>query len=374
MGDMDLVRPLGGAGIPCAVVAGRDDDVRFSRYTSAVVEIADHWLEPRTLVERLVAFGSSEPSPPVLLYQTDGDLLLVSRHREELARAFRFVLPDPELVEQLVDKWRFASLASLLDLPVPRSALLRPGVGSPSEVDLEFPLVVKPLTRMMHVWGPVEPTAKAVHVETRARLEALWRQLADIELLAQELVPGAEDRIESYHAYVDDDGRVLGEFTGRKIRTNPPRYGHTTALEITDAPDVYELGREVLRRMRFNGVAKVDFKRDSGGRLVVLEVNPRFNLWHHPGAEAGVNLPALVYADLTGAERPPAARARPGVTWCLPWLDAASVRASGGSLVRWLPWALRCDTMSVVAPDDPLPLVRGKLWPRLRAHALRRNR
>jgi D-aspartate ligase len=378
MGDMDLLRPLSRAGIPCAVVAGPEDEVRFSRFARAVVDGADHWLEPDALVERLLRFAAGQPSPPVLMYQTDGDLLLVSRRRDELADAFRFVVPDAQLVEQLVDKWRFASLAALLGIPVPRGALLRPRVDVPAEVDLRFPLVVKPITRQMHVWGAVEPDAKALHVATPEELERLWPELAaaddDIEVLAQEVVPGPEDRIESYHAYVDARGEVAGEFTGRKIRTNPPRYGHTTALEITDAPEVAELGREVLRLMRFTGVAKIDFKRDDDGRLKVLEVNPRFNLWHNAGAAAGVNLPALVYADLTGTARPPAPRARAGVTWCLPWLDAASVRAGGGSLASWLPWALRCDTMSVVAPDDPLPLLRGKLWSRLRANALRRNR
>src|SRR5215470_19812901 len=38
------------------------------------------------------------------------------------------------------------------------------------------------------------------------------------------------------------------------------------------------------------GVAKPDFKRAPDGRLLLLEINPRFNLWHHLGAVAGVNL------------------------------------------------------------------------------------
>ena len=49
--------------------------------------------------------------------------------------------------------------------------------------------------------------------------------------------------LSSYHAYVDESGATPGEFTGRKIRTLPPRYGHSTAVEITPLPDVAELGR-----------------------------------------------------------------------------------------------------------------------------------
>jgi predicted ATP-grasp superfamily ATP-dependent carboligase len=47
-----------------------------------------------------------------------------------------------------------------------------------------------------------------------------------------------------------------------------------------------------------------------------LEINPRFTLWHHAGAVAGVNIPALVYADLTGTPRPATARAKAGVRRC----------------------------------------------------------
>ena len=107
------------------------------------------------------------------------------------------------------------------------------------------------------------------------------------------------------------------------------RYGHTTALEITDAADVRRQGRDIVERLALTGVAKLDFKRDPQGNLRLLEINPRFNLWHHPGALAGVNIPALVYADLAGLPRPPAMPAKAGVRWCRLWKDFPAARAAG---------------------------------------------
>ena len=43
MGSIDLVRPLGLAGIRCAVVAHPTNIARFSRFTDAVIEWADPW-------------------------------------------------------------------------------------------------------------------------------------------------------------------------------------------------------------------------------------------------------------------------------------------------------------------------------------------
>jgi D-aspartate ligase len=114
--------------------------------------------------------------------------------------------------------------------------------------------------------------------------------------------------------------------------------------------------------MGLRGVAKLDFKRGPDGKLRLLEVNPRFSLWHHPGARAGVNLPALVYDDLVGTSRARISPVRSGVRWCYNLHDARAARASGISLRRWIPWALTCEAKSAWAWDDPMPVLRGSLW------------
>src|SRR5207237_9787086 len=94
-----------------------------------------------------------------------------------------------------------------------------PPTRRPVGPGLRFPVGLKPLTRRPESWDPVAGGAKALRVDTPPELAALWPRLAaaGLRLLAQELVPGAEQRIESYHAYVRPGGEVVGEFTGRKI-------------------------------------------------------------------------------------------------------------------------------------------------------------
>jgi D-aspartate ligase len=374
IGDMDLVRPLGLAGIRCAVVARRDDPVTFSRFTHLWLEQRELWDDPESQVRALVDFGASAASPPVLFYQGDPDALMVSRFRDVLRRWFRFVVPDGDLMEDLVDKARFTALARRLDLPVPAARHLRTAEDQAPD-DLVLPLVVKPLIRRSDTWEGLTGGAKALRVETRDELRRLWERLADagLEVIVQEAVAGAEHRIESYHVYVDGDGRIAGEFTGAKLRTHPATYGHSTALRTTDAKDVARLGREVVGRIGLRGVAKVDVKRAPDGRLWVLEINPRFTLWHHLGAVAGLNLPAIVYADLAGLPRPPRRRVRPGVGWSAPLTDLTAAREAGRSAAASALWTARCRAVSGLAVDDPWPFLRGQLWPRLgrrlRTHA-----
>jgi len=228
---------------------------------------------------------------------------------------------------------------------------------APRDLALHFPLVVKPLTRHTATWRAAAGEAKAISIASRTELEALWPSLAGVgaEVFLQTFVPGPETCIESYHVYVDAAGAVAGEFTGRKIRTLPRRYGHSSAVEVTAARDVRDLGRDLTFRMGLRGVAKFDFKRTPAGELRLLEVNPRFNLWHHAGAVAGVNIPALVYADVTGRRRPPVAEARAGVRWCHPTLDFHARREAGVPLHRWLLWAATTEAKAGLALDDPRP-------------------
>lgn len=362
LGDIDLVRALGRDGIASVVAAPPGSPARYSRHTKAVLDTPDPWDEPESTVARLLRFAEAQPEPPVLFYQDDASLLMASRYRDQLQPLFRYVIPAPELVEQLVDKSRFVQLARQLGLPVPSAHACRPAEQPPPN-DLAFPLVLKPLIRRPRQWDPISGGAKAVRVDSDAALRALWPRLAAarVPVLLQQLIPGDESRIESYHVYVDAGGRVVGEFTGRKIRTAPPVYGDSTAVEITAAADVRDLGRTLCQKLKLTGVAKFDFKRDPDGRLLLFEVNPRFTLWHHAGAAAGVNIPALVYRDLTGATRATVPQARAGTLWCKPWRDAGAARASGVPLRRWALWALRSHTVSGLAWDDPWPLLRSAL-------------
>jgi predicted ATP-grasp superfamily ATP-dependent carboligase len=366
IGDMDLVRALGVAGIGCAVVARRWEGPWFSRHTRARIPWVSPSRSPEELVHALLEFGRRQDEPPVLYYQADPDMLVISRHRDTLASAFRFVIPGRELVETLADKARFATLARQLELPVPRSCIVPPGdTDGLAARTLREPLIVKPAVHVER--RDPRMAAKAVTVADRTALRRLLRQVggAGPPMLVQEAVAGPESHIESHHAFVDGAGEVVADFTGRKIRTVPAENGYSSAVEITAEADVRDLGRECLRRLGLRGVAKLDFKRDPEGRLWLLEVNPRFNLWHLPGALAGVNLPALVFDELTGRPRRSTAPVRVGTTWCELRLDFKARREAGIPWWRWAAWALRTDAKRQVALDDPLPFVAGVVGRRI---------
>jgi predicted ATP-grasp superfamily ATP-dependent carboligase len=365
LGDIDLVRALGLAGLCSVVVAEPHDPAFHSRFTCKELSWAeDHRATEEHYLDVLMHFGSQQPEPPVLFYEADWQLLLVSRYRKRLERVFRFVIADAPLVEDLVNKARFQQLASRLNLPVPASRRINASQSSAANIDLRFPLIIKPAQdEDRDPFRSIAGSGKALLVETPEDLRELWPLLAEagLNLLFQEGVQGPESAIESYHVYVGQHGTIVAEFTGRKIRTFPVTCGPSTALETTDAPEVRSLGRTIVQMLGLRGVAKLDFKRAPDGRLYLLEINPRFNLWHHLGAVAGVNLPALVYADLLGLPRPTDLTVRAGVRWVKLWADLHAARASGVPVATWLFWAMRCEAKSIGSWNDPMPFLRREL-------------
>lgn len=375
-GDLNMLRCFAGSPTPTVVVSPDKEDLTFySRHCRRRRVIADPASQPEAALRDLLALGAELPPRPVLFYGNDATLLLVSRHRDALAKFYDFLLPEQALLEALVDKAAFADLARQRGLPVPRAVT---SAQAPTPEDalrrLALPCMLKP---QVHIgWSASQAVrrlgrpCKALRADTRDELRAAYEALRSFcpDFLIQEYVPGDDRCLYTFHAYLDREGRPLGHYAGRKLRTYPPDTGVSTYLELCDDPEITSLGLDVLRRLRFTGIVKIDFKRDARtGRPLVLELNPRFNLWHYLGAAGGVNLPLIALRDLTGRGRDaatdgPASAYRAGVRWLALDDDLRAFlrdyRPGGAlSLPGWLRSLAGKKVYNVFSYSDPVPAI-----------------
>jgi predicted ATP-grasp superfamily ATP-dependent carboligase len=234
-------------------------------------------------------------------------------------------------------------------------------------------VLVKP--RVKTGWESTPVHRRLLHGAGKARIFPSGRALLGHpltqelrgELSVQENVPGDDRQLWSFHGFAAADGALLGWFVGRKIRTFPALTGMSSHLELARDDAVAALGRETAARLGLRGPFKIDFTRcAASGRLFLLEVNARYNLWHHLGAVNGVNLPRIAYDYLVHEARP-AARPAYGTRrrWLCPRLDWRAYRelAARGELSfgTWLASLARTplvyDTLSW---RDPLPWLRQR--------------
>ena len=164
---------------------------------------------------------------------------------------------------------------------------------------LRFPVVMKPDDPASWQGGRLAEAgfrnAKAIPIDDAAALRRVYARVSAVDpaVVIQEMVIGDDPSHFSYHVLIDEAGVTRAEFTGRKIRLAPPHFGVGTHVQSVRDEQVIAAGREVARKIGYRGVANIQFKRDArDGRLVLLELNPRFSLWVTLGVECG-SKPAL---------------------------------------------------------------------------------
>lgn len=350
LGGVNLVRTLGLAGIP-AIVASPDPDepALASRYC-----VASRLLPPydraEAVAEALVELGDTlcrhlgRRVP--LMYGSDDALAVLYAHRERLARYFLFLINDPHVASGLITKDRFQALAEAYGLPVPRG--LRWGAAGEGVAAADGAVLVKP--RDKSDWHHTALCQRLFGGDAKALIFESGKAAAshpDVarfhgSLTFQEYIPGGDGDLWSFHGFADERGEVLASFIGRKIRTYPTLTGESAFIELARDDALDALGREIARRCPLKGVFKMDFKRDpASGRWYLLEVNARYNLWHHLAAANGLNLMECAYRFLVEGRRPAtAASYATRYRWIALRLDFRAfreLRARGEiGAVRWL--------------------------------------
>lgn len=286
----------------------KNSPVRFSRYCHDYRVLPSPSQDPESALEVLLEVSGGCDEIPVLYYVEDSMLNLVQNNRTTLDRHYHLLMPDDSIAQACNDKAKFANFARVHGLPIPRQISSKEIEEGRDIHELGFPLVIKPSS---HVgWfksSAIKATggnpSKIVLAKDRAEantLLALTREFTK-DFVVQEFIPGAENQIYSYHAFANENFEPIGWYVGRKIRCYPSVGGVSTYIELVHDMPLAELGRDILNKLRICGPVKMDFKKDPRtGAVYLLEINLRFNLWHHLGAACGVNLPVLAYRYFSG--------------------------------------------------------------------------
>ncbi len=366
--DYVLLRTLGMAGIPVIVGSSDESDPAFaSRYCRGRCILPSRYKQPDALVAAVLDAGdrlfASLGRRVPLMYGEDHWLELIYAHRDRLQEKFLLLLNDPEVAVGLLTKDCFEALARKWDLPVPRSL--------PWETlsEIQGAVLAKPRVRSSFYDSLLhdqlfEGESKALIFENgRAAVsQALVERFHD-QLTFQEYVRGDDRQLWSFHGFSDEQGTILASFVGRKLRTSPPLTGQSAFIEMVHDEELAMYGRRIAERVPLKGAFKMDFKTDADtGKHFLLEVNARFNLWHHLGAANGVNLMQVAYDYLVAGKRPPPQPYRTDTRWISLPRDFRAYRALAArgelSFVEWISSILLTRTVHKhFAWKDPAPFV-----------------
>jgi D-aspartate ligase len=362
------LRLLGRVGITCYGVDAIEPVPAFwSRYCRRGIRLPQDNTDEQVLAAVIELAQTLPPQPrPVLMPTSDRMVQLASRARARLEPLFAMMLPDETVVEDLLDKDRFAARAPACGATAPRSMPISGMRELPRAVEqLGLPLILKPF-RQGDIAGTNFP--KALLLRTAADVElARTRHLScgSMKLVAQEYIPGPDMNQFSVAGCLDRDGNVISRFTARKRRQGTNGTGVGLYVERVDDSQAEAAGIELLQNLKCTGLAEVELKRHSeNGRLYVIEINAR--VWLQVGlpAACGINFPELYYNLAAGLPVGPASANSKRAAWqdvchdCWAAFRPGGYRAKGDiTMTQWLKQSLRSHVGPFASLRDPMPAV-----------------
>lgn len=276
-----------------------------SRFFDDVYRVPDSRDEPKALCERLIDLAKQLKTKPVIFPTRDFDVLFLHRYREKLLEYYNIPQPEGKAITSLLDKAELAEIAKNCQVAVPKTVVCR------SRQDLEacsvqFPVVIKP--RSAHEWrknGAWEKVGaqKAIWVQSRDQLAEKYRQLSSVTetVLVQRYVAGGDSAIVVCCCYLCENGELLGYFTARKLRQNPPLFGTGCVVQAVSIPEIVSPSVKILRAVGYFGLAEVEFKFDKQtDTYLLIEINTRHWDQHELGRLVGVNLTWIAYQAVLG--------------------------------------------------------------------------
>ena len=361
LNGISMARTLGRAGVP-VIAFDSGSKVRLGRTRYADCrECPDPAVDEEGVVSLLIDEAVKLGERPVLYAGSDDFVLCVSRHRASLQPYYRFLLPDPDLVEALMDKRATHRLALEHGVPVPRTWMTDETDIEAVAEEAQFPCILKPAASYRFRRTINE---KAFLVRTRSELKEKYRFLEKAgALMVQEWIPGADDAIYQIGFFIDEGGTLRARFAGRKLLQFPPTFGSGAVTVSESHPEVIALATRFVQRLNVVGLSNAEFKRDPrDGSFKLMEVDPRLWLWHDVARPAGVDLVSLYYHHLCGRPSAPILSQRDDIKWVYEVRAALAawdeIRTRRLSVRRFMSYLRGERHYASFALDDPMPFLR----------------
>lgn len=295
-----VVRSLGAAGYRCIVTSSsRQSIAGGSRFVARTVTVPDALIQPREFADSVGALVVAERADLVLPI-AEQSLLAILPVRGRLSPAI-VPFPDVAAFHALTDKEQLLGEASKLGIAIPAQEIVRDAdaLDSLDLSALRYPIVLKPARSVSEREG-VRATFAVSYASDALELRQKVRALpaGAFPLLLQQRVVGPGTGI----FLLLWDGDVKAEFAHQRLSEKPPSGGISVYREsVAIDEELRDRSRALLDRFGWQGVAMVEYKRDSAtGQPYLMEVNGRFWGSLQLAIDSGVDFPRMLVACALG--------------------------------------------------------------------------
>ncbi len=294
------IRSLGKAG--CKVIAVDHHWAKagqYSKYVYKRYKFPKPGKDPKALVQGLVQIASDFSDDDLYLLPVNDEYVQLLAENQSLLSDFKALYEtDVTVLNKISNKLQFADFVNHISIPQPKQF-------SKSDVEngtVTWPVIIKPDNRRA-----TDNLSKGLFkVKLCENDQVASKFIAELEsklspYILQEFIPGGDDEL--FTAGIAAwDGKLLGCFTGRKVRQYPPKAGQATLAEIVFDQKLVDYSEKIISELNYSGIAQIEYKKYEDD-FYVIEMNQRSWSWHSLAQYAGVNLP-MITLDAARGEKP----------------------------------------------------------------------
>lgn len=213
-----------------------------------------------------------------------------SCYKSDLQKYCNVALVDEDMMSIAQDKSKTFEFAQELGIPMPRTFKL----NTVDEINnlarnISYPCVIKKTN--YNESGVVYCNNKNELIENYTILCRNKNGKMSLPIIQEYVIgPGM-----GYYG-VYDNGKCVGYFMHQRIHEYPITGGASTLAKSVFDQDLKNLGDKLLAKLKWHGVAMVEFKKDlTDGKFKLIEINPKFWGSFELSHKSGINFAYLNY-------------------------------------------------------------------------------
>jgi len=266
----------------------------YSRYAKCRYLYYDPLQNSEAFVKSLVKI--LQKTKPAVLFPVGVDATVpISFNKSKFLPLTSVPIADYDVLEKAHDKSMTMKIAEECGIPVPKTYFPE----SLEEVEvisekIQYPAVIK-RRKGSGVGKGVRIARSRTELLTRYREIEGYSGDSLIEEqtkpLIQEYIPGEIRDI----CVLFNQGNPRAALAQRRIWTWPPNGGPGILNETIQDQKLQQLAIKLLKKIRWHGLAQVEFKLDENGQPKLMEINPKFWGTLELSIKAGIDFPSLLY-------------------------------------------------------------------------------
>lgn len=225
--------------------------------------------------------------------------IMLSKHKEELKPYVTIAVNDWEIFQYASDKLKTMKICMDNDIPCPKTYVADETLSNIENLDLEYPVCIKPRTGYSAVGFRVIETQEELQTIVDATKEKYGAPLI------QEYIPQTDLQYKA-ELYIDAKGEMKSACVFAKVRWYPLDGGSSTLNVTVDRPDIVETCEKLLKTIGWKGYADIDLIQDPRDNIAkVMEINPRITGSVKICYKSGVNFSEQILQDYLGKDVTP---------------------------------------------------------------------